>query len=248
MFPDVKRDTTGEERKLPCNRCGPKKRHVVECSHSQIHQDDHEETYWFHYETCRCSGCDAVVFREAWYTSHEQNRDSETGEISLDEHVELWHTAAPRDQGLNPETLPEKFRAAYVQTRATVRAGHRILAALGLRTLLESVCVQRRAKGRNLKEKVKSLAPASTNFKAGTLHKVRFLGNDAAHRLDEPEPAEIEIGMKLVENILEALYILPAKAAKEIAGRRDRKPRKKKSSAKAAAAATAPSAKPTGIP
>ena len=38
---------------------------------------------------------------------------------------------------------------------------------------------------------------------AGTLHEIRFLGNDAAHDLDQPSTKSVAIALDIVEHLLE---------------------------------------------
>lgn len=215
LWPSFVKNTNGQERNLLCNVCGPEKRHVVERSYFDVKDDDYGERYWFDYEICRCLGCDAIVFREGWRTSHEQNCDPETGAVTLDEHEELWHTRAARHTGVSVEQLPDDLRAAYLQTKAAMGAGHHILAGVGLRAILEFVASDKTGQGNKLKQQIRSLVNAGKcPFEVDTLDKIRFIGNDAAHRLDQPSHEEIDIGMRLVENLLDAFYVLPKQAEK----------------------------------
>jgi hypothetical protein len=44
------------------------------------------------------------------------------------------------------------------------------------------------------------------------LHEERYLGNAALHELATPTAEDIEDGLGIVEVLIEAIYILPAKA------------------------------------
>lgn len=226
MFAEQTNRTLHRERILPCNQCGPDKRHAVVETYRFAREEKAKGDFtWFRYEICRCSGCGAVVFREAWSSYLTQVWDPITGKTTLPSHVTLWHTRPPLLQGLDPETLPTSLRSAYQQTKAALRDGQHILASFGLRALLEAICKQRKAEGGNLYKKIEALAGTGGTFEPKTLHKIRFLGNDAAHRLDEPRAEELEVATQIIENLLSALYVLPKRARKTI--RRRDPPRKK---------------------
>jgi len=47
---------------------------------------------------------------------------------------------------------------------------------------------------------------------ADILHELRFLGNEALHELTKPQPEELQIGIKIIEHILENIYELSSQA------------------------------------
>jgi hypothetical protein len=48
------------------------------------------------------------------------------------------------------------------------------------------------------------------------LHAIRFLGNDAAHEIREPTQGQLSVALKIVEHLLNTVYILEAEASEEL--------------------------------
>ena len=85
-------------------------------------------------------------------------------------------------------------------------------AGMMVRKTLEELCADRKAKGKNLKTKIRALRKKvvmSTEL-LDAADDLRLLGNDAAHvkskTYDEVGRDEIEIGIKLTKEILKAVY------------------------------------------
>jgi hypothetical protein len=90
-----------------------------------------------------------------------------------------------------------------------------LLAAVGLRAVVEGICEEKSCKGRNLEEKINDLVKRGSlsNDQADFLHLQRFMGNDAAHEIQPPRENELEAALSIIENLLTTLYILPEAAA-----------------------------------
>ena len=78
---------------------------------------------------------------------------------------------------------------------------------------METVCKDLETKGSNLYEKINSLQDKSivTTEGADTLHKLRVLGNDAAHEVKSHNSQQLELAMKIIEHMLDGTYIIPNK-------------------------------------
>jgi hypothetical protein len=46
------------------------------------------------------------------------------------------------------------------------------------------------------------------------LHEERYIGNDALHEMITPTKQDLEDGLKIVETIMNAIYVLPKRAAR----------------------------------
>ncbi len=178
---------------------------------------------WNHtnYEIIRCRGCEQIVFRT-------RNRFSENTEITtiddgygghdyVDLPVEMTHTY-PRTVGgisfLDSRFLPDKLKTIYNETCSTIAYDNRILAGIGLRAILETICKDKGASGGDLKKKIDNLVTKGflSAKSAETMHKIRFLGNNAAHEV-QPETADnISLALEIIENLLRETYILAGKS------------------------------------
>nr|WP_272929631.1 DUF4145 domain-containing protein [Pseudomonas syringae] len=92
-----------------------------------------------------------------------------------------------------------------------------ILAGLAVRILIEMICKNQSAGGKNLFAKIDDLKSKGvlTTSGAEILHKLRSMGNDSAHEAKPSTSKQLILAMDVVENLLQSVYIHPdeAKAA-----------------------------------
>jgi hypothetical protein len=89
--------------------------------------------------------------------------------------------------------------------------------------LIEAVCVDQKALGNNLENRIDALADsgALSNTQAKILHSHRFLGNFAAHEILAPDAAELIAALEIAETILKTLYIIPRLQSEIKTGQKD---------------------------
>lgn len=110
--------------------------------------------------------------------------------------------------------LPRSVASIYYET---VFSHHRclyLLCGMGLRSLIEAICVDQKIDGKNLAGKIEGLRrilPAKT---AEKFHALRSIGNQAAHELKESQPDELHLGIEICEDVLNFLYELDHRASK----------------------------------
>jgi hypothetical protein len=102
----------------------------------------------------------------------------------------------------------------YRETIKAMNADAAVLAGGGLRAIVEAICKHQAVAGKNLQEKIdelvsKGLLAAS---QAELLHEERYLGNAALHELEPPSQRELELGLQIIEGLLNTIYVLPAVA------------------------------------
>jgi hypothetical protein len=89
-----------------------------------------------------------------------------------------------------------------------------VLCALGLRALLEGVCIDKGCTGKDLETKIDGLRK---HFPVGNivdcLHGFRFTGNEAAHQLAPLRKSEAENAISAMEDLLNYLYDLDYKVS-----------------------------------
>jgi len=125
----------------------------------------------------QCTTCDRVSLYHLWMDDISGDPD----ENYLETVASLLYPASPRlDTG-----VPEKVRRNYEEAKKVEKSSPYAFAVLTRKTL-EQICIDKKARGRNLKEKIKYLAeqdivPGNLATMAQTL---RFLGNLGAHSSD----------------------------------------------------------------
>ena len=90
-----------------------------------------------------------------------------------------------------------------------------LLAAIGLRTLVESACREQSDSWNNLYEGIEQLTVNGilSFTQVDFLHTCRFMGNIAAHEIVSPSKDELIAALDIGETLLKTIYILPSKAS-----------------------------------
>lgn len=165
----------------------------------------------------QCQGCDTVLFEEVW---------------EVKDYYDKWHHFS--------HTYPESTRSGFVEKKCYTRlpkeldalyeeiiAGYNakcyLLCAVGLRTLIEGICIDKgifegpNADGKRVKtldgkiNAIKILVPENI---VEHLHSFRFLGNDAAHERVVPSKEELALAIQIIEDILNVVYELDYKTGR----------------------------------
>lgn len=113
-------------------------------------------------------------------------------------------------------SLPPKVAAVYKETQQSVENKQNILAGIGIRALIESICIDQGIRKGNLYERIDQLEERSITTKEGKecLHKLRGLGNDAAHEMKSHKTSELLIALKVLEHMLDGTYAIPEEVKK----------------------------------
>lgn len=196
-----------------CSSCGRETRHEVLFNHSVNASNEwfNEKDSW---QVVSCMGCLTISFRKV----HEDFDDIEENEFGVASHA-VNSTSYPRViknyKGLNSTYyLPTIIRKIYSQTTNAISEQSYLIASIGLRAIIEAVCNNLKISGSNLEKRIDQLCKAGhvSNSDKKRLHAIRFLGNDAAHELKEPQLSEIRIALEIIEHMLNTIYILEKKS------------------------------------
>jgi uncharacterized protein DUF4145 len=85
-----------------------------------------------------------------------------------------------------------------------------VLTGIGIRAIVETVCNERGTTGTKLFQKINSLVTLKliTQQEATVLHDLRFMGNEAAHKVKAHSPDELNLAFDVVEHLLNTVYLL----------------------------------------
>jgi hypothetical protein len=211
----IEQKTKGTELKLPCVSCSGKTTHKVVASFDErgSHETHHDSFDWgIDNQIVQCLGCQCVSFRIASWNSEELIQDfyDQWGHVVTEK---LYPSRLVSRKGLknHDEHLPSKVQKIYDETLSALASQSPILAGIGLRALLETVCKEKSATGKDLLEKIDSLVHANilTPTAAAILHKIRTLGNAAAHEVKPHSERQLGLAMDIIEHLLLDVYILP---------------------------------------
>jgi len=223
-------DTTNDqELEVVCDDCRRPTNHRILRSVEVIGNEQHGQ--WMDidwndwYQIVRCLGCGTISFRKA----HENSLDSpDVFEDGSTERVIREELFPPRDFGrqeLNDlECAPDQVQLVYRETLRALNGNQPVLAGVGIRALLETICKAKRAKGQSLFKKIDSLVELGALSKDGAkiLHRLRVLGNQAAHEVKPHSPKQLAVAIDVIDHLIEGVYILPHRARTELSGKKKR--------------------------
>ncbi len=178
----------------------------------EFNKEEFDPTYgigfYDFFQIVRCRGCETVGFRHA---STSDADEDEKGEPIVTERVYPYRLAGRKKMD-GSERLPPRVRKVYEETHTALAANASILGTIGIRSVVEAVCKDKQAVGRDLKERIDDLASKGllATTQAQFLHQNRLIGNVAVHEIEPADDATLKIALDIVENLLQTVYLLPA--------------------------------------
>ena len=211
--------TQHEEYLLPCIKCSGKTTHKAYATYDVCGEDSDFGFSWSaNHQIVQCLGCKTISFRKATSNSEDFHQIG-PNEFDYSEIETLYPSRLEGRKSIGKEAryLPVKVRKIYNETLLTLSNQSPILAGIGLRALLETVCKEKQAEGKDLLNKIDDLKNKGilTPAGAGILHKIRTLGNAAAHEVKPHSEKQLGLAMDIVEHLLRDVYILPKQVAAE---------------------------------
>jgi hypothetical protein len=112
------------------------------------------------------------------------------------------------------EGVPGKLETIYKEIIAAYNAQLYLLCSIGLRSLMEAICRDKKAYGKDLDEKIKSLKILLPENLVNSLDAFRLTGNKAAHQFVPPKHAQLYLSssIEVIEDLLNYFYYLPVKS------------------------------------
>jgi hypothetical protein len=205
----------GKELQLACGQCNAVTYHQIEYS-IFVTESSRDITAWTDYQMVSCRGCRTVSFRTCSRNSEEDYFDPETHDVELVETEFLYPSRIAGQAPLGDAYfLPGRLSRIYTETHQALSSNSPILAGIGLRAIVETICNDRSAKGKDLAEKINDLVTQGVLTAEGArlLHALRVLGNEAAHEVKPHKTEDLTTALVVVEHTLQGVYIIPKKAA-----------------------------------
>jgi hypothetical protein len=203
----------GSVVKLPCSECRGMTKHEIIRS-VVVNRDYDFMEHWEYFQIVKCRGCDDISLCHNW-NSTEDLIPYDDGSEGLIDHIKVY---PPRLAGRAPlaeaHLMPAKIHHIYSETHAALCSQQTVLAGIGMRAIVEAVCADKKAKGRGLQRKIDALVEQGllTQDGATILHRIRTMGNLAAHEVQPHTETELRTGLDVVEHLLMGIYILKVKA------------------------------------
>ena len=169
---------------------------------------EHDYEWSVEYQIIQCGGCDAISFRRERSNSEEFDCAGE----GYNTREDLYPSRINNRQFIKDiHLLPVNLGRIYQESILALNSDQPILSGIGIRAILETVGNEEQAPGNNLARKIDALVAKGvlTQDGANILHKIRALGNQAAHSVKAHTPTELKLAMDVIEHLLQAVYILP---------------------------------------
>jgi hypothetical protein len=165
-----------------------------------------------------CGGCDEKTF--VWSMSHDDHPQSV--------HSEYF---PPRGDLYWPESTfahaPPIVSGLYSEIVTCFNHQAWLCCGAGLRAIIEAICKDKgidrgpvtkdgkTSTKKDLEGKIGGMIASKlfTETQAGSLHELRFLGNDAAHDLSVANSDQLKAALRIIEHALNELYERPHDAA-----------------------------------
>lgn len=192
----------------PCGKCLDDRRHRKIFSHEV--KDGFDDSIFIQYNIIECNGCGNVSFQKYTLDYQYPMQDDEGNWIGHSESKIFPPFIANHQELPRFAFFPRNIEKIYQETVRCIACGDYILGGLGLRSVIEAVCLDKKIEGRNLETRISKLASSGhiSRADANRLHAIRFLGNDAAHDLRSPTDQQIRVALRIVEYLLATLYFL----------------------------------------
>jgi len=208
----TKDDGVGEEIEATCAKCGDGKTHVIRSSIKEYNADEHHHGASFEwidkYQVIQCGGCKNYSFRKT--QSNSEDYDPYTRD-----HPEVVTLYPSRIKGRAPvndhKLLPAALQQIYLETLKALNSDQPVLAGIGIRAIVEAVCKDQNATENKLEKKIDELVAKQVLTRAGAdiLHKLRILGNKAAHDVKPHDVQQLGFAFDVIDNLVSSVYILP---------------------------------------
>ena len=206
---------TDAEVQVECTKCSGPTSHSALAA-VNVHGSEGDDNYSFDWSTehqiIQCLGCKSISYRSVSSNSEDYFHD-DSGNTFYEETEKLYPPRIAGTKGLGDEAiyLPQKVRHIYEETLTALSVSAPVLAGIGLRALVETVCKEKEAEGKDLLKKIDSLVEKRVLTPAGAsiLHKIRTLGNAAAHEVKPHSEKQLSLAWGIVEHLLKDVFILP---------------------------------------
>lgn len=181
--------------------------------------DSNEHVSFYNcYQIAQCQGCATITFRKTHQNSEEEIPYQTPNGV---EFVPVtYETLYPNpDYGRPPLDeieihLSPKLLKIYNETIKALNLRLPVLCSIGIRAIVETICKNKNALGSNLYRKIDDLVTKQvlTPNGASILHKLRVMGNDAAHEVKPHTIEQLNLALDVIENLISSVYILPSKS------------------------------------
>lgn len=211
------------KEKVYCRSCNRRTNHNVLFQHPvKLEVVALDIIYINYYCIISCAGCDYVS-----YITIISNNKGEREVIVYPEEPKVERVHYQKIWSIINSDVPKNIKDLYIQIIESYNQNFDILCGIGLRTLIESICLELKitkgfkydetgnpitkdGKKESLEGKIFGLYEKKfiTWYHALILQRIREIGNAATHELVKPTSDELYSAIDIVEKLIENIYEL----------------------------------------
>jgi hypothetical protein len=188
-----------------CNSCqGDKNHNRLFTKKTRDQFDDTDEEY----SVVECMGCNTVSFLKI---SVPKKKSEEPLHYNYPQgflNIKGFYDFLSDD---HQDELPGVIYDLYEEVIHAFNGDAAILAGIGLRTLVEAVCLDQNISGSNLQQKIQGLNKKGfiSSAELPILDKLRIIGNVSAHEIKSLSMEKLELALGIINHMLRSVYVLP---------------------------------------
>lgn len=188
-----------------CNACQGDKNHerLFTRKVKSFFDNSNEE-----YSVVQCMGCNNVSFLKL---SIPKKRSEEPMHYNYPQGFLHYNGLYDFLSDAHQDELPGVIYDLYEEVMHAFNGDAAILAGIGLRTLVEAICLDQRMTGSNLQQKIQDLHKKGliSSAELPILDKLRLIGNVSAHQIKSLSMDKLELALGIINHILTSVYVLP---------------------------------------
>jgi hypothetical protein len=157
------------------------------------------------FSVVECMGCNSISFLQTIKLS----KKSKTIQVNYPDDGRLAHYSFLPEAHVR--VFPKKILSLYDEVISAFESDSSILSGIGLRALVEAICIDQTIPGGNLLKKIEALHNAGFISKSELpiLDKLRVIGNDSAHQIKSLPMNKLELALGIINHVLTSIYVLP---------------------------------------
>lgn len=206
------------KKRIYCNTCGLETNHNLKSDHNNDHYEiENEGTSMEHlvfYEKTKygfyiCLGCDTAIIEEQYHCSGMYDPSNDGNVYSTSHHPK--RATKKNRKAKRFIFIDNKLREIYKEIIQSYNQDLRIICSIGIRALLEGICIQEKIKDTDaygLKKKINLLKNKNnipTSIIDALMH-LKLIGDNAAHSLNKADRKNISSSIDILEALLTNLY------------------------------------------
>ena len=214
----IKDKSVDEIISAPCGICKRNNRQKVLSDIELSGVEETEDTFIYgwkdQYQIIQCQGCESTIFRKT--PENSEDMDYCQGSDCWDADYKLFEDYYPNTEHSRSliadyYILPDNLQRIYKETIVALNNNSPVLTAIGIRAIIETICKDKNTSGRDLNSRIDDLVVQGVLTTEGStiLHKLRGLGNEAAHEVKPHSNVQLGLAFDVIEHLLQGVYILP---------------------------------------